>query len=124
MVFTGTRRVPPPVNEPIRSYAPGAPERTELKARLAALSNERIDIPIIIGGKEVRTGQTGQAIMPHNHRHVLADWHKASPKHVEQAIGAARRAPRDPSGPAGPGRIGPPSFSRPPNSSRQHGAPP
>jgi 1-pyrroline-5-carboxylate dehydrogenase len=92
MVFTGTRKVPPPLNEPIRSFAPGAPERVELKARLSTLSGERADIPLTIGGKEVRTGETGQAVMPHNHRHVLADWHKATPRHVEQAIAAARDA--------------------------------
>ena len=56
------------------------------------MANERIDIPIIIGGKEIRTGETAQAVMPHDHRHVLGDWHKASPKHVQQAIDAARNA--------------------------------
>jgi 1-pyrroline-5-carboxylate dehydrogenase len=90
--FSGTRRVPPPMNEPVRNYAPGSPERAALKARLATMENERPDIPIVIGGKEIRTGETAQAVMPHNHRHVLADWHKASTKHVEQAIKAARDA--------------------------------
>jgi len=92
MDFNGTRHVPPPVNEPVRSHAPGSPERAELKARLAAMSNERADIPLTIGGKEIRTGDTGQAVMPHRHRHVLADWHKAGPRQVEQAIEAARCA--------------------------------
>jgi 1-pyrroline-5-carboxylate dehydrogenase len=90
--FNGTRRVPPPVNEPIKSYVPGSPERAALKTRLKEMANERVDIPIIIGGKEIRTGETAQAVMPHNHRHVLADWHKASAKHVEQAIQAAAKA--------------------------------
>jgi 1-pyrroline-5-carboxylate dehydrogenase len=90
--FNGTRRVPPPVNEPIKSYAPGSPERTALKARLSEMANERVDIPIIIGGEEIRTGETAQAVMPHNHRHVLADWHKASAKHVQQALDASRDA--------------------------------
>ena len=76
--FSGTRRVPPPVNDPVRSYAPGSPERAELKARLRAMAGERIDIPLVIGGKEVRTGDKAQAVMPHDHRHVLADWHKAA----------------------------------------------
>ena len=75
--FSGTRRVPAPVNEPVKNYVPGSPERTALKARLKEMANERIEIPIIIGGEEIRTGETAQAVMPHNHRHVLADYHKA-----------------------------------------------
>jgi len=90
--FNGIRRVPPPVNEPVRSYAPGSPERASLKARLASMASERIEIPIIIGGEEFRTGEIAQAVMPHNHSHVLADWHKATPKHVEMAIAASKKA--------------------------------
>jgi len=90
--FNGIRRVPPPVNEPVRSYAPGSPERASLKARLASMAAERVEIPIIIGGEEFRSGEIAQAVMPHAHGHVLADWHKATPKHVEQAIAASRKA--------------------------------
>jgi len=90
--FNGIRRVPTPVNEPVRSYAPGSPERTSLKARLASMAGERVEIPIIIGGEEFRSGEIAQAVMPHAHGHVLADWHKATPKHVEQAIAASRKA--------------------------------
>src|SRR4051812_22574347 len=90
--FTGIRRVPAPVNEPIKSYAPGSAEKKALKERLKQMAKERVEIPLIIGGREFRTGETGQSVMPHDHRHVLADWHKASPKHVEQAIAAAREA--------------------------------
>jgi 1-pyrroline-5-carboxylate dehydrogenase len=90
--FSGTRRVPPPVNEPVRSFAPGSPERAELKTRLKEMAAERIEIPIIIGGQEIRTGEIAQSVMPHNHRHVLADYHKASASHVRQAIDAARKA--------------------------------
>jgi len=90
--FSGTRRVPPPVNEPVKSYAPGSPEKQALKARLASMAKERVDIPIVIDGKEIRTGDTAQSVMPHDHRHVLADYHKATPQHVEQAIAASRRA--------------------------------
>jgi 1-pyrroline-5-carboxylate dehydrogenase len=93
--FSGTRRVPPPVNDPVRSYAPGSPEKAELKARLKSMAGERIDIPLVIGGKEVRSGDKAQAVMPHDHRHVLADWHKASREHVQQAIEAARQAHRE-----------------------------
>jgi 1-pyrroline-5-carboxylate dehydrogenase len=93
--FNGIRSVPRPVNEPVRSYAPGSPERKELKSRLASMAAERVDIPLVIGGREVRTGDTGQAVMPHDHTHVLGDWHKASRDHVQQAIDAAGKAHRD-----------------------------
>jgi len=83
------------VNEPVRTYAPGSPEKIELKARLKSMSAERIEIPLVIGGREVRSGRTAHAVMPHDHHHVLADWHKASPEHVEQAIAAARQAHRE-----------------------------
>jgi 1-pyrroline-5-carboxylate dehydrogenase len=93
--FNGTRRVPPPVNEPVRAYAPGSPEREDLKARLAAMAGERLDIPLVIGGREIRTGDTGKAVMPHDHGHVLADWHKAGKEQVEQAVAAAAEARRE-----------------------------
>src|SRR5215208_4114695 len=90
--FSGNRRVPPPVNEPIRSYAPGSPERASLKARLKEMAAEKIDMPLIIGGKEIRTGNTAPSVMPHDHQHVLGDYHKASEQHVVQAIEAAAAA--------------------------------
>jgi 1-pyrroline-5-carboxylate dehydrogenase len=90
--FTGIRRIPMPGNEPVRGYAPGSAERAELKARLTSMAAERIEIPIVIGGEEIRTGDTTQAVMPHAHDHVLADWHRAGPEHVERAIAAARDA--------------------------------
>jgi 1-pyrroline-5-carboxylate dehydrogenase len=93
--FSGTRRVPPPVNEPVKSYAPGSPEKLALKARLASMARERVEIPIIVGGREIRTGDLAQSVMPHDHKHVLADWHRAAPEHVTQAIAAARRAGAD-----------------------------
>jgi 1-pyrroline-5-carboxylate dehydrogenase len=90
--FSGVRRVPAPVNEPVKSYAPGSPERTELKARLKQMADERIEIPLIIGGQETRTGELAQAVMPHDHKHVLADWHKARREDVLRAVEAARKA--------------------------------
>ena len=83
------------VNEPVKCYAPGSPERAALKTRLKEMAGERIDIPIIIGGKEIRTGETAQSVMPHDHRHVLADWHKASPRarRAGDRRGAQARAP-------------------------------
>ena len=92
MSFNGHRRVPPPFNEPVRSYAPGSPERASLKARLAAMAAETIEIPLVIGGKDIRTGATERSVMPHEHAHTLATYHKASEQHVVQAIEAARAA--------------------------------
>ena len=93
--FTAVRHVPPPVNEPVRSYASGSPERKELKARLKAMADERIEIALVIGGKEVRTGEMAHVTMPHDHAHVLGDWHKSSKEHVTMAIDAARAAQRE-----------------------------
>jgi 1-pyrroline-5-carboxylate dehydrogenase len=88
--FSGNRRVPKPVNEPVRTYAPGSPERSELKARLERMASEKVEIPIIIDGKDIRSGDLGKSVMPHAHRHVLAEYHKATPKHAEMAVAAAR----------------------------------
>ena len=82
-------RVPPPKNEPVLSHAPGTPERRELQAMLKRMSGEQIEIPVIIGGKHIRTGKTDTVRMPHKHSHVLATLHEADGSHVEQAIQAA-----------------------------------
>ena len=84
--------IPKPINEPIRNYQPGSPEKASLKEKLADLSQKEIEIPLIIGGKEVRTGDTANCIMPHNHGHVLATFHQASEKEVYQAIDSAQTA--------------------------------
>ncbi|HUF66020.1 MAG TPA: L-glutamate gamma-semialdehyde dehydrogenase [Gemmatimonadaceae bacterium] len=93
--FNGVRRVPPPFNEPVRSYAPGSPEREVLKERLRTMAGERVEIPLVIGGERVRTGDTATAVMPHRHSHVLADWHRARPADVERAVAASREAARE-----------------------------
>jgi 1-pyrroline-5-carboxylate dehydrogenase len=93
--FAGIRRVPAPLNEPNKTYAPGTPERAELKARLKSMADEKIEIPIIIGGREIRTGKLEKTVMPHDHAHVLAEYHAAGPEHVEQAIAAAAKARRE-----------------------------
>ena len=90
--LSARRHVPPAVNEPIRSYAPGTPERASLKARLASMSAEHADIPVIVNGREHRTGDMGQVVMPHAHAHVLGTWHKATPDLVQQAIEASAAA--------------------------------
>src|SRR5881397_4093299 len=88
-------KIPVPVNEPVLSHAPGTPERAELKRALKDLSARPIEIPLVIGGKEVRTGKTTDAVMPHCHRHVLAKVHQAGPTEVRAAVAAAREAWRD-----------------------------
>ena len=95
MAFNGIPRVPQPVNDFNRSYLPGSPERAELKARLKEMAAERVDIPLVIAGREIRTGRTQPVVMPHNHRHVLGEWHAAGPEHVQQAIAAAAEAHRE-----------------------------
>ena len=80
------------MNEPSRSYAAGTPERESLRKKLQEMSAERIEIPLLIGGKEVRTGNTATAVMPHNHGHVLATWHKAGKKEIEDAVDASLKA--------------------------------
>jgi 1-pyrroline-5-carboxylate dehydrogenase len=87
--------VPPPRNEPVLDYAPGSAEKASLKGRLAEMLNERVDIPMIIGGEEIRTGNTFEAVCPHDHGHVLADVHQAGPAEVERAVSAAADAWRD-----------------------------
>jgi 1-pyrroline-5-carboxylate dehydrogenase len=90
--MNGVFRVPQPTNEPIRAYAPGSPEKRSLKAKLAEMRGREIEIPLIIGGEEVRTGKLGTCIVPHDHTHVLARYHKAGKAEVEKAIAAAREA--------------------------------
>ena len=88
----GNFNVPFPVNEPIQDHAPGSPERRELVAEMQRMSRRSIDIPARIGGKKVRTGKTARAVMPHDHGHVLANWHKCGRKEVDRAIRAALEA--------------------------------
>jgi 1-pyrroline-5-carboxylate dehydrogenase len=94
MSAPGIFRPPAAVNEPIRTYAPGSPERAELQRRLAEIAGERIAIPLVIGGERVETGATFEAVMPHDRAHVLADVAKGDASHMELAITAARAAHR------------------------------
>jgi 1-pyrroline-5-carboxylate dehydrogenase len=95
MTAPGIFRVPQPVNEPVRDYAPGSAERASLQLRLEQMRNERIEIPLVIGGKDVETGNLKQAVMPHDKEHVLADVHQAGPKEIEAAIQASADAWED-----------------------------
>lgn len=92
--MSGSFRIPKPINEPVKQYAPGSPERASLKKKLAEMRGQEIEIPLIIGGKEVRTGRLGTCVMPHRHGHVLAKYHKAGPQEVAMAIEAALEAHR------------------------------
>lgn len=83
---------PKPVNEPILSYGPGSREKADLKRALTEMSSKQLEIPLIIGGKKVTTDNLGKVVMPHDHKHVLATYHKAGPEEVQQAIDAALAA--------------------------------
>ncbi len=86
---------PAAYNEPVRSYASGTPERDSIKRTLERMEAERIEIPCVIGGREVCTGNVGHAIMPHRHAHVLADVHRGDAATAQQAIDAALAARAD-----------------------------
>jgi len=86
---------PKPANLPVKLYSAGSEERKLLKAALDKMQSEVIEIPLIIGGKEVRTGNTGKVVMPHDHNHVLATYHKVGEKEVNMAIDAALKAHKE-----------------------------
>jgi 1-pyrroline-5-carboxylate dehydrogenase len=91
----GIFRPPPAHNEPVRDYAPGSPERAEVEGRLAEMKAERLEIPVVVGGEELRTGNTFEAVTPHDKAHVLADVHMAGAAEVDKAIGASAEAWED-----------------------------
>jgi 1-pyrroline-5-carboxylate dehydrogenase len=91
----GIFRVPEPHNEPVKGYEPGSPEREELRRRLDELSGRRLEIPLVIGGEDVETGDTFEAVMPHRRNHVLADVQKGGAAEVDRAIAAAADAWED-----------------------------
>jgi 1-pyrroline-5-carboxylate dehydrogenase len=88
----GSFRPPAAVNEPVKSYAPGSPERAELRARLEQMAVERVHIPMVIGGERVETGTTFETVMPHRRLQILADVERGGAAEVERAIAAARAA--------------------------------
>ncbi|MEZ4396323.1 MAG: L-glutamate gamma-semialdehyde dehydrogenase [Candidatus Krumholzibacteriia bacterium] len=88
----GIFRLPAPVNEPVLEYRPGSPERRALQAKLAELAGKEIEIPLVIGGKAVKTGKLATCVMPHDHGHVLARYHQAGKAEVAAAIDAALEA--------------------------------
>jgi 1-pyrroline-5-carboxylate dehydrogenase len=88
-------KVPQPLNEPVKTYKPSSPEREELKRKLAELKSKQIEVPLIIGGEEVKTGNTEKMVIPHNHSHVLGVYHKAGKKEVDMAVEAALEARKE-----------------------------
>jgi 1-pyrroline-5-carboxylate dehydrogenase len=93
--MSGTTNIPTPKNEPVLSYAPGSPERAALKAALGTVGAQPIEIPVVVGDREVRTGRTHPVTSPHCHTRVLAQVHQAGPANIAQAVDAALEAQRD-----------------------------
>ena len=91
-MFNGIFRIPEPQNEPILGYAPGSRERAELKAKLEEMLSNPVEVPSIIGGREVRNGDLVTMTAPHNHEQVLGTYHRAGPREAEMAIDAANEA--------------------------------
>jgi len=91
----GTIEVPFPTNEPVLPYRPDSPERRELRTTLEHLASEEREIPLVIGGEERRTGDLAEVVMPHDHGHLLATWHRAGPEDVAEAVEAAREGWRE-----------------------------
>lgn len=88
----GFFNVPKAVNEPVKSYAPGTPEREQVLAAYRKMWNEQIDVPLYIGGEEIRTGNTQNMSAPHDHQHIVGKYHLADKSHVEKAIATALEA--------------------------------
>ncbi|MBN1271187.1 MAG: L-glutamate gamma-semialdehyde dehydrogenase [Candidatus Aminicenantes bacterium] len=93
--MNGSINVPKPKNEPVRGYFPGSPEKETLKKQLNKMLGEEIEIPLIIGGKEIKTGQMADCRCPHDHGHLLAKYHKAGPEEIDLAVKEARKAWKD-----------------------------
>lgn len=91
-INNGIIRSPKPLNEPVLTYGAGSPEKVVLKKALMEMSSKQLEIPLIIGGKEIKTGNLGKVVVPHDHKHVLATYHKAGPGEVQLAIDAALAA--------------------------------
>jgi len=90
--MNGFFNVPIPQNEPVLNYAPGSAERKALKEAISAARNKQLDIPMYIGGSEIRSGKTVDIRPPHDHKHVLGQFHVSDANHVTDAINAALAA--------------------------------
>jgi 1-pyrroline-5-carboxylate dehydrogenase len=94
-VVNAIMQVPRPLNEPVLEYRSGSAERSNLESAIRSIRQENADIPLLIGGREIRTGNTGECRIPHDHRHKLGVFHKAGPKEVQLAISESRKAWKD-----------------------------
>ena len=81
--------IPKPENEPVKNYAPNSPEKKSLKTKISKLKSTQIEIPVIIGGEEIKTGNTSTCVVPHDHQHVLGTFHKAGEEEIQLAIDSA-----------------------------------
>ncbi len=93
--MSGTPNIPRPINEPVLSYAPGSRERDTLKAALKLMSSEQAEIPVVIGGEELRSGRLVDVVSPHAHRQVLAQVHQADAGAIRAAVTSAVEAQRE-----------------------------
>ncbi len=93
-MFNGIFHIPEPANEPGLQYAPGSPERAELGAKLKEMLGEQVEVPMIIGGKEVRNGKLADIRCPHDHKHLLGRYHQADAELVTRAVDAAEKTKR------------------------------
>ncbi len=94
-MFNGIFQVPEPVNEPILQYRPGSGERAELSAKLKEMLGQQAEVPMIIGGKEVRSGKLADIRCPHDHQHVIGRYHQADASYVTKAVDAAEKTKRE-----------------------------
>ncbi len=88
----GFFKVPNAVNEPVKNYAPGSPERQEVLKMYKEMYDSTVEVPLYINGKEVKTGDTGEMSCPHDHKHVLGTYHEATKKNIETAIDSSLEA--------------------------------
>jgi 1-pyrroline-5-carboxylate dehydrogenase len=93
--MNGVIKIPRPSNEPVMVFAPGSPEKASLKGELKRMLGEEIEIPLIIGGKEIRTGNLADCRCPHDHNHLLGRYHKAGPDEILLAVDEAKKAWKD-----------------------------
>ncbi len=93
-MFNGIFHIPRPVNEPGLQYVPGSPERAELTAKLKEMLGQEVEVPMIIGGEEVRSGKLADIRCPHDHHHVLGKYHQADAEFAIKAVDAAEKAKR------------------------------
>lgn len=88
----GFFKVPVAVNEPVKSYAPNSPEREEVLAKYKEMYNSKVEVPLYINGKEIKTGDTATMSPPHDHQHILGTYHKATKEHIQEAIAGSLEA--------------------------------